>query len=434
MKPLAEVRSYGDILRNERELSGYDLASIANRLHIRPDILAAIEDADFDRMPARGYSKNMVRAYARLLKLDEHMITEMYLEEINDYELGYLDDAPSYSRGFRNASRPLRNSSQPIQNDRRDKSRRKASASGRGRASSGRQDDLPSRSRGSRSSYEPDSRQPSQGRANSSRRKNSNRDARRGRNDAPRRQDGRERSNDRNRRSLQGPVSGMGSMLSSIGRSQPRQDGRVPRTVHTIGSTPPYARNNQQRNPSAFGNMNLTMLLGLVALVIIVIIVVVIFVNSGQKANEEVPSIPISGLTDTSSPEDNNQVSNIDIAPQDAQMQYSVADGQSAWIEIYENGAEDPKFSEVVNGPASETFTVTGTLRILTANPDGVTVTVDGNPVTLTKDDDSNYYSYTVDFPAILRAWKEEHPASSSSAASSASSASSSAASGAKGN
>lgn len=91
-------RSFGDILRDERELSGYDLASMSRRLHVRPDILAAIENGDFDRMPARGYAKNMIRAYARALNLNERQITELYLDEVNAYELGFLHGGSGRSR------------------------------------------------------------------------------------------------------------------------------------------------------------------------------------------------------------------------------------------------------------------------------------------------------------------------------------------------
>ena len=39
-----------------RERKGLDLATAARKLRIRPDILRAIEDGDFARMPPRGYT------------------------------------------------------------------------------------------------------------------------------------------------------------------------------------------------------------------------------------------------------------------------------------------------------------------------------------------------------------------------------------------
>lgn len=73
--------SFGSILREERERKGYDTASVARRLRIRPDILQAIEEADFSRMPPRGYARNMVNAYARFLGLNPTEITRLYLDE-----------------------------------------------------------------------------------------------------------------------------------------------------------------------------------------------------------------------------------------------------------------------------------------------------------------------------------------------------------------
>ena len=58
--------SFGTVLREARERKGYDVQSAARRLRIRPDILRALENNDFSRLPARGYTRNMVNAYARL--------------------------------------------------------------------------------------------------------------------------------------------------------------------------------------------------------------------------------------------------------------------------------------------------------------------------------------------------------------------------------
>ncbi len=61
---MATQMSFGAILREARERRGLDLTTAARRLRIRPDILRAIEENDFSRMPPRGYTRNMVNAYA----------------------------------------------------------------------------------------------------------------------------------------------------------------------------------------------------------------------------------------------------------------------------------------------------------------------------------------------------------------------------------
>ena len=77
---MAQMR-FNEVLREARERKGYDLATVARRLRIRPDILRAIEAGDFAAMPPRGYTRNMVNAYARLLGLNPTEIVNMYLDE-----------------------------------------------------------------------------------------------------------------------------------------------------------------------------------------------------------------------------------------------------------------------------------------------------------------------------------------------------------------
>ena len=60
-----DAMNFGDVLRQARERSGEDIVSVARRIRIRPDILERIEASDLDGMPPRGYSRNMINAYAR---------------------------------------------------------------------------------------------------------------------------------------------------------------------------------------------------------------------------------------------------------------------------------------------------------------------------------------------------------------------------------
>lgn len=80
--------SFGTALREARERRGMDINTAAARLRLRPDILFAIEDDDFSRLPPRGYTKNMVNAYARLVGLNPTDITQMYLDADYAYRAG----------------------------------------------------------------------------------------------------------------------------------------------------------------------------------------------------------------------------------------------------------------------------------------------------------------------------------------------------------
>lgn len=347
--------SYGRILRDAREREGFDLTTMARRLHIRPDILKAIEDADFGRMPASGYTRNMIRAYARAVGLDQKRISEMYLDAAHLYETGRPRAGSS--------SRPQRGSS--------GRSARE-SAQGRDRAPARSQSvsrSLPDRSSRSRSS-----------------------------------------------------ARGLGYV------GQPQGSGRRP-------SAPPARTSYGTLYGGAQGSRQipgLAIWVGLAVVAVILIIVLIVLFNSGKQAVEDVPDIPISGLTDTSNPEGVVSADVVYTPPEKAVFTFSVASGQSSWIQITENGST--VLSEVVRGPYEESYDVTGTLTLRTANPSPVTVEVDGVEGQLAKESATDYYSYTVDFQAILDAWEEEHPQagkalSSSSSSSASSSASSSSAS-----
>lgn len=388
-------RSYGNILRSERERSGYDLTSMSRRLHIRPDILQAIENSDFDRMPARGYSKNMVRAYARALKLDEQAITDMFLDEMHMHEVGTPRRA-SGSRGSYGAgqSSGRRQSARSYDQGRSSREGQRAQASRQrsgGRAGRDLVDPTPAgRPRTSR--YDRDAGAPATGgRTRSSR--GARQDAGLG-----------------ERMAL-----GIGSAIGSLTQGRGRQETKVPRSFNTIGSTPPYARSSAGGANSGIAAMNLPMILAIVAAVVVLLIVVVVISNGSKQASEDVPDIPISGLTDTSSPEDNPTGTQVDTAPEFAEFKFTVADGEESWIEVYEDGSSTPSLAEVVKGPAEESFEVRDKLMIKTAIPSVVKLELDGEEVEFEKASGSSVYTYTVDFQQILDQWNVDHGRASSS-------------------
>ena len=51
-------------------------------------LLYTSEEDDFSRMPPRGYARNMVNAYARLVGLNPTEMTRMYLDDAYAYQVG----------------------------------------------------------------------------------------------------------------------------------------------------------------------------------------------------------------------------------------------------------------------------------------------------------------------------------------------------------
>ncbi len=409
-------RSYGDKLRIARERAGLDVVTLAKRLHVRPDILKAIENADFERMPARGYTRNMIRAYARQVGLNEKELSEMYLDEVHLFETG----TPRLSRSSRDSY--SRNERPPARfaDDRVD------------RYSS-------SRTLGSRDPYARDyGRLPSRNLDRTSRRQSVSlyddrpsstpmRDDRypRGRNDSqsirfvssPSRRfedaSGGSRASSRDRYSQnldaqQGRRDRSRSINFSGAPNNDRSSRRRPITLtQSSHSYSDLYSNSNSRSKVPELNMPLIIIIAVVAIAII--LAVVVLFNSTTQSAEEIPDIPIAGYSDTSNPE--TQIDPIASLPEptSAKFTYSVEAGERSYIEIYENGSSKPLFSGVVTGPATETYDVSGTLTFEAANPTPVSVKVDDEEVKLTKNPQSGYYSYTVDFAAILAAWRSEN-------------------------
>lgn len=347
--------TFGTILREARERKGYDLASAARRLRIRPDILRAIEESDFSNMPPRGYTRNMVNAYARLVGLNPTELTRMYLDEAYAYQVGRARSQAQPATGF----------------------------------------DMGSSSRMARTSRQRE------------------REAERAEEREPR-QNALGRSLYDDRRDYTPRGNGVGRLYSED-RTHPSRHGALPNTQYTnFYAGPKSASPVQSKLPFIIA--------GGVVLVLLVVVLVFAFSCRGPAADSDVPNVPISGLTDTTQQGSGDDGSGaaapvpVQVAPTRAVFAYQVAEGSTAYIEVYEDDG-GATVAQDVEGPSGREFEVTGTLRFVTTNPEAVTITVDGAAVTPADDGGSGVYSYTVDFAAILEQWNADHAATGTPAA-----------------
>lgn len=363
---MAEGRSYGDLLREARERRGIDLVSMARALHIRPDIVGAIENGDFRKMPAHGYTKNMVRAYARQVGLDEGRISQMYADQ-----RAAFDGAPPPSR-----QRRRNDSSDPRADGRRPRTEERSRRF---------TEDVPMRT---------DARS----------RSLSHRGASSARSEA------RSRSVDA---SVNDRAHGVSDLIASLGSRSSQRPSTV-RSSFTQGGMATSLGTQSRRSGGSLGTprslpaVNLPVILAIVGAVAVIIMAVILF-NGGKQSVDDVPDIPISGLTDTSAVDENDQSSQLATAPSSAIFSFSVKDGEEAWVTIYQDGDSTPVYAAVAEGPVTEDFEVTGTLTFETANIAAITLTVDGEEVTAKPASSGTNYVYVVDFPAILAEWKQEH-------------------------
>jgi len=96
----------GETLRAAREEKGLPLSSVAQQLNLSERSLAQIEAGDFSRLPGLTFARGYVRAYAKLLGLDQsrlvnefdhHTGTGAAASSINS--LGHIDEPARLSRG-----------------------------------------------------------------------------------------------------------------------------------------------------------------------------------------------------------------------------------------------------------------------------------------------------------------------------------------------
>lgn len=345
--------TFGSVLQEARERKGYDLATAARRLRIRPDILRAIEDNDFSRMPPRGYTRNMVNAYARLLGLNPTEITRMYLDEAYAYQVGRArSDVRPAASGFdmgeatrtRRSSRTVRQEEEPVEH-------------------------VPRQNAFGRALYDD---RTAYSRADYGQR------------------DGANSGSDRR---------------YSEGRTHTSRHTALPTTQYTNFYAGPKAPNGvQSKLPFIIA--------GAVILVLLIVVLVLVFGNKGNNSGD-VPKVPVTGLTDTTQSgqgdgeQQQQQQTPVEAAPTSVQVVYEVAKGQDPYAVITVNGTASQVF---LTAGSKETVDVTGTWSLACWMSDSVTVTVNGEKVAFDTTAADGAPMVSVDFNTYLEKWKTDHP------------------------
>ncbi len=329
-------RTFSERLASARKKRGLTIEQASSSLRIRPGILIAFESADFDHMPLRGHSRNMVSSYARFLGLDSAEITELFLREYRDFE-------ERLSRGNR------------VERVIEPESRRRAYQRSDGQWST-RTSVSVRRGHGSNTLWKSGQRQTVENESATL-----------------------ERGYDSRSRSVQRVATASarrksyekGGQRSYSGQSSGGLVGIFSRLLEPI-----------TRHP-------LLLIIGLAVLLVVVLIAWAIAANS-CSAQPDAPNLPVTGVS--SAPEDvNADGSNIgleisDQIVQDArygpfELVVEVASGNSSWLEITLDG--ENKVAEVVNGPWSQSYTVLDVVEISAGAPGNVSVFRNGQKVEL---------------------------------------------------
>lgn len=88
-------RPVGEQLRAARERRGMDRQEVADQLHLRPSIIRAIEESDYETMPADLFLKGYVRSYARLIDQDADDLVARLDQELEPFRQETEESEPS---------------------------------------------------------------------------------------------------------------------------------------------------------------------------------------------------------------------------------------------------------------------------------------------------------------------------------------------------
>lgn len=383
---MAQMMTSGEVLREARTRKGYELATVARRLRIRPDILRAIEEGDFSAMPPKGYARNMVNAYARLLGLNATDIVNMYLDENYAHQ---VEKARGKARGSGFVMEPETRRSRLRQNLDASRTGAFGGSSRTDTQESGLQGDqrAGSTQRMSRHLYD-DRTQFSRDDYGATHNRTVN------------------PNGSRDFRSNHSGYSGTSfAALPDNTRSRRRE-----RTIH-VGQTPMEYK--PSRLPAIFQSRLVVGIAIAAVIALILVLVFFVFLRGGQSHDEDVAQLPVSGVSDTTEDSESSSSASVEVAPTSARIVYSVLAGQECYLETFADGKIVS--GETLTGPDEKTVETKTTWTISTWTPEALRVTVNGEEVTLTPNEEyGGAYAYTVDFAKILQEWNKTHGNSAS--------------------
>ncbi len=349
--------SFGSVLKEARIAKGLDIASVSRELRIRQDIIIAIEKSDFARMPSRGYARNMIIAYARLVGLNPQDVSRMYLDQEYAYQVEQAH------RSVSNTLQMQRDTSSRIDSYSDSASQFKFDSS----YDQDRRGSLRSRSRTMVSNDLNDTAYSS--------------DHRRG-----------ARSSD-NTQAMRTQT----SQSTHRSRRSAMTEGKYTNLYSAPSNIP---QPNQKRN---------RLIVLVVGVIVVVILLCALFLSHCGSSDTQT-NIPVTGAESTTSQDPENESdtkTKTETAPTEFTFTYKVADGSESYIEVYID--EKTQESSTVTGPQENTYTCSSTLRFVSTETKGVTATINGEEVELTSNS-NGIVNQTYTFEDILNQWYEDHP------------------------
>lgn len=401
------MQNFGEVLRQTREKHGISLAEVSADLKVRTDILIAIEQGDFSKIPPQGYSRNMIKSYARLLGLNANKITDMFLDAEYSYRLSKKQASakeiaeenkkrvPSTVAPRRKAKTTMTPREQLEQ--RKLNSQEKIAEDNNSSGSFLKQRTL--HVYGNRYKNTPRAR----------REQDSETDMHRGR-----------RSFEENAAYSNDLLDG-GSYSSARERLERRRTSQLQsdqtQEVQNVQEKPKSKSGYQfmnvyhKKNNSNQSSMQIPIIAGAVIVLIVVLILVFFFVGKqNENSKTDVSNLNVVGISDvekSDSSSDEGDNNNNAAEPKEVEFKYKVKDGESVYMEIYENDSNKPILAREVKSGETNTFKVTGKLKVVTSRPSGVEFYVANQLVEPQDTSGNGVYTYTCDFNEYLTKWKQ---------------------------
>ena len=91
----------GEVLRKKRENIGLSIDHIANKLNLDSKLIELLEKNDYEKFNIETYLRGYLRAYAKVLDLDDDMVINLY-KESNPEKIPEIrpDVKPKYQRNI----------------------------------------------------------------------------------------------------------------------------------------------------------------------------------------------------------------------------------------------------------------------------------------------------------------------------------------------
>ncbi|OGE15139.1 hypothetical protein A3F00_01705 [Candidatus Daviesbacteria bacterium RIFCSPHIGHO2_12_FULL_37_11] len=91
------MRTVGQILKEEREKKFYTLDEIEKVTKIRKELLLALENDDYSKLPPSTFVQGFIKSYGKFLGLDKEKLLAIYRREFSDQK-----NPPKILESFRN--------------------------------------------------------------------------------------------------------------------------------------------------------------------------------------------------------------------------------------------------------------------------------------------------------------------------------------------